>query len=140
MRADGDIVIFADDDMVYVENYEEIVKEAYERIPQADVIIFDLQYPNGGNRPIRKIERLSVRKCMGYGAARITARRSALHLNGLAFHLCFGGGAAFSSGEDTVFLVDCLRKGLKIYAYPVVIASLTGRESTWFQGYNDKYF
>jgi hypothetical protein len=38
-------------------------------------------------------------------------------------------------------LTDCLRKGLKIYAVPEFIATLTEeRASTWNSAYDDKYF
>ncbi|HAZ18610.1 MAG TPA: hypothetical protein DCY75_00365, partial [Clostridiales bacterium] len=42
---------------------------------------------------------------------------------------------------DTLFLHSCLQKGLKIYAVPDSIATLSDeRESTWFRGYNEKYY
>lgn len=140
MRAKGDIVMFADDDMIFVDRYEEIVRMAYEKLPQADIIIFDLQYPDRTRKPITRVERLSAKKCMRFGAARISAKLESLRMKGLSFNLNFGGGARFGSGEDSLFLMDCIRKGLKIYSYPVVIAKLIERESTWFTGYNDKYF
>lgn len=140
MRADADIVTFADDDMQFVSDYAEIIKEAYDKLPKADVIIFDLQYPDRPRKPITKIERLTARKCMRFGAARISAKLESLRIHGISFNLCFGGGARFSSGEDSLFLMDCIRNGLKIYSYPVVIAKLIERKSTWFVGYNDKYF
>lgn len=140
MRADGDIVMFADDDMVFVDGYEALVSAAFQRLPKADVILFDLQYPDDRHRPIRKIRRLSALGCMGYGTPHISARLHSLHAKGLSFHLYFGGGAKFSHGEDSLFLMDCLRQGLRIYAYPAVIARLEDRPSTWFRGYSDRYF
>lgn len=140
MRATGDIVMFADDDMVFEDRYEDIVETAYKRLPQADVIIFDLQYPDRQRKPITKIKRLNARECMRFGAARISAKLTSLYINGISFNLCFGGGAQFGSGEDSLFLMDCIRKGLKIYSYPAVTAKLIERRSTWFAGYNDKYF
>lgn len=141
LRATADIGMFADDDMVYVESYSEIVNKAFKEIPDADVIVFDLKYPNNDRRPITKIKRLNRKDCMRFGAARFAVRLSKIHLNGISFNICFGGGAKYSSGEDTLFLNDCLNKNLKIYSYPVVIAHLQDeRESTWFQGYNDKFF
>ena len=140
MRADADIVMFADDDMRLVDSYETIVQQAFRKIPQADVIVFDLLYADKPRPPIRKIQRLSARSCMRFGTARISARLSSLRINGISFNLCFGGGARFSSGEDSIFLRDCLRHNLKIYSYPVFVASLNGRESTWFKGYTDTYF
>jgi hypothetical protein len=37
-------------------------------------------------------------------------------------------------------LRDCLKKGLKIFASTEVIGEEKERESTWFHGYNDKFF
>ena len=50
-RAEADIVLFADQDLTYADGYEKIVREAFERLPRADVIIFDLTYPEGGRKP-----------------------------------------------------------------------------------------
>ena len=36
--------------------------------------------------------------------------------------------------------MDCLRAGLKVIAVPVTIGSEIPRESTWFHGFNDKFF
>mgnify|MGYP001352875128 CR=1 FL=1 len=54
--------------------------------------------------------------------------------------MLFGGGAKYSSGEDSLFLAECIRKGLKVYANPRVIGYVKQEESSWFQGYTDKYF
>ncbi len=140
MRANADIVMFADDDMIFVDNYDAIVKAAFQKIPQADVIIFDLKYADKPRKPIKKVERLTAKKCMRFGTARISAKLNSLRINGISFNLCFGGGAQFSSGEDSLFLMDCIRHNLKIYSFPAVIAELDDRASTWFSGYNDKFF
>ena len=141
MRATADIVLFADDDLVYVDGYPEIIKEAFSNNKEADIFILDLAYRNKKVKRIMKEEKLSFRKTMRFGGARICARLSKLRLHGLSFNLCFGGGTGFSSGEDTLFLKDCISKGLKIYSYPKLIASLSDeRESTWFRGYNSKFF
>ena len=42
MRATGDICLFADDDMVYVENYPELIEKAFWDYPDADIIAFNL--------------------------------------------------------------------------------------------------
>ena len=139
-RANADIVTFADDDMVFLPNYENIILNAFTEIKDADVIIFDLRYPKNPRKPITRIKKLSSFKAMRFGAARISARLNSLRINGISFNLCFGGGAQYGSGEDSLFLMECFRKGLKIYSYPAVIAELIERKSTWFNGYNDKFF
>ena len=57
------------------------------------------------------------------------------------FNLLFGGGAMFTAGEDVMFIRDCIRKGLNVIAVPDYILKLREeRESTWFEGYNEKFF
>lgn len=58
----------------------------------------------------------------------------------MTFSLLFGGGAKYSNGEDSLFLKDCLKYGLKVYAVPIEIGAERERESTWFKGYTDKFF
>ena len=78
---------------------------------------------------------------MKYGAARIAFRRKKLSYAGIYFNQNFGGGARHSCGEDTIFLNDCLKSGLKIIHIPEAIAELdSSSESTWFKGYNEKFF
>lgn len=78
---------------------------------------------------------------MRFGAARIAVKVNSISMNNIYFNLNFGGGCQFSNGEDTLFLYECLRKKLKIYAVNDTIAKLTHeRESTWFSNYNEKYF
>ena len=62
------------------------------------------------------------------------------HDKNLTFSLLFGGGAKYSNGEDSLFLRDCLKAGLKLYATDVVIGKEEAGESTWFFGYNQKFF
>lgn len=141
MRATGDIVLFADDDMVYVNNYEEIVNDAFKELPQADVIIFNLKEPTKTRYVITKKRRVGRLNYLRYGTARIAVRLSSIKINGIFFNQCFGGGTEYSHGEDNLFLTACLDKGLKIFSYPAIIANLTEeRESSWNQGYTEKYF
>lgn len=142
MRASGDICLFADDDMVYVDGYAEIVQKAFSEIPDADVMVFNLaQSENARKRyVIPKKIRVNRLNFLRYGAARIAVKRASVKENGIYFNQCFGGGTEHSSGEDNLFLSACLDKGLKVYAMPYTIAELKDdRESTWFKGFDDKY-
>lgn len=139
MRADGDIVLFADDDMVYDADYVDTVSAAFARHPAADVIVFNLH--NAGDRKEitadAKVNRLNY---LRYGTARIAVRLRSVKENGIYFNQCFGGGTEHCHGEDNLFLTACLDKGLKIVAVPEYIATLVDeRESTWNTGYDEKY-
>lgn len=145
MRANAEICLFADDDLIYVNGYEQIVQDAFDRIPDADVIAFNfIDHTNyGDTQPrcvIKKTTRVYWHNYLRYGTARLAIRLDKVRKRGILFNLCFGGGTEHAHGEDSLFLTDCLRKGLKIYSVPEAIAELTDeRESTWDSGYDEKY-
>lgn len=139
MRAEGDICVLADDDMTFLPGYEAAVGEWFEKLPDADMLIFNLE---GGKKrykhtKVKKINRFTYGK---FGAARLAFRLRPVRFSGVMFHTMFGGGCEYSCGEDTLFLRDCLRKGLKIYGVPAALAQIRDGGSTWFQGYTDRYF
>lgn len=141
MRAESDICIFADDDLTYFDNYEEIVKRAYNQLPDADIILFNLKEKEKKRYTISKIHKVNKFNYLRYGTARITIKLSSIKLNGIYFNECFGGGTEHRHGEDNLFLSSCLKNKLKVYAYPQYIATLNDeRASTWNEGYDDKYF
>ena len=141
MRATAEIFLLADDDMVLCEGYPEKIKKIFSENPKADVIIFNLTRERRMKYKIKRKRKIGYKNFMRYGAAGIAAKTRSITKRGITFNLHFGGGADYSSGEDTLFLLDCLRKNLNIVAVPECIAELTNtRKSTWFEGYNDKYF
>lgn len=141
MRATGEICLFADDDITYIKDYATIIEKCFDDIPQADVIVFNLQEPDTNRYVIRRTHRVRYYNCMRYGAVRIAVRTRRVREQGVFFNLCFGGGTEHSCGEDTLFLIDCLKRGLKVYAVPVTLLKLKeARESTWFKGYTDEFF
>lgn len=142
LNSNADIILFADDDMIYEDNYEKGVIEAFKQLPDADIIIFEIESLNKKipDRPLNSIGRVRIHNFMRYGTARIGCRRDRIIKANIWFSLLFGGGAAYSSGEDTLFLREALRKGLKIYKHPFKIAKVKHESSTWFSGFNEKYF
>ncbi|MCI2049857.1 MAG: glycosyltransferase family 2 protein [Lachnospiraceae bacterium] len=144
MRADCDVCVFADEDIVYDDDYAEKVAQEFERDPKADILMFNVEATAGR----RTYENARHRRVRWYNYGRyptysMCARTESLRKANVWFSMLFGGGAKYSSGEDTLFLHDCLQKGLVIKAVPVSIGhekSREGEESTWFKGYNEKYF
>ena len=142
MRADADIIQFADDDMIFSDTYKEDVIREFEAHPGADAILFSLESLNP-ERPLLKIKEFRrVRKieALKYGCARLAIRREKVIYNNVTFSLLFGGGAKYGSGEDTLFLQDCIRAGIKVYKSPIKVADVKQDESTWFSGYTEKYY
>lgn len=139
--ASGDILVLADDDMRFEDGYEAIVRKCFDELPDADILIFNLIEKNPRRYIIKEVERVGNSNYAKFGAARIALKRQSIVDSGVKFSLQFGGGARYSSGEDTIFLKDCLRKRLKIYCVPYALAEIDqSAESTWFKGYNEKFY
>ena len=143
MNANGEYLLFADEDMIYENGYEQIVLDSFKKKKDADIIIFNLIYLNRftkGRKQRKIFKRVRIWNSMRYGAARVAIRKGALEKSSLSFSTLYGGGAKYSSGEDSLFIREAIRKGLKIYYCPSVIAKVKQETSTWFQGYTDKFF
>lgn len=144
MRADAQICLFADDDVRYVDDYEKKILEEFEKHQESDVIVFNVpstcKDPRQKDYIAKKWKRLHVLNCFRHGTFRIAVRRNQILKKNIWFSLLFGGGAKYSAGEDSLFLSDCIRKGLRVYESDVIIGSVSHEESTWFHGYTDKYF
>lgn len=139
--ADSKIVLFSDDDIVYNKGYAEKILKAFSADPDADIIMFNVDVCEERrtyhiDRPLT-VHKWSVGRYPCYAAA---ARLENVRKAGVRFSLLFGGGAKYSSGEDNLFFMDCLRAGLNIKAVPVTVGREELRESTWFKGYNEKFF
>ncbi len=141
MRAEAEISIFSDEDIVYEDGYEGKVAEAFDRHKDADMLLFNVKVAEGRRTYWNEKEkRIRWYNYGRYPAYSIAARTDALHRANISFSLLFGGGAKYSNGEDSLFLRDCLKKKMKIVALPEVIGEEKERESTWFHGYNEKFF
>ena len=137
----ADICVFADDDMRFVEGYPEIVKNVFKEVVDADVIIFNLIEKETTRYVNTKIKKIRMHNYAKYGAARFVIKRESIANSGITFNLQFGGGTKYGSGEDTIFLKECIKKGLKVVAVPYAIAEIDQTaDSTWFKGYNKKFF
>ncbi len=141
MRAKADILLFADEDIVYEEGYAEKVLAEFEKNPQADMLLFNVQAVAGRETyHIDAFGRVRWYNCGRYPTYSFAVRREAVHKRNITFSLLFGGGAKYSNGEDSLFIRDCLKKGMKVYKVPVTIGEEKERPSTWFKGYNTKFF
>lgn len=142
-NARGDILLFADDDVQYYDGSLQSVAEAFAAFPDADVIAFGIDMTRKGQVSVRRIEsckRRRVWNSMRYGACRIAVRRDAVLKHRLSFSELFGGGCLYGSGEDSIFLRECFRKGLKVYSHSHVLGTCARDHSSWFSEYSAKFF
>ncbi len=140
--ADAEICLFADDDVKYVDNVEELVVGEFEKHKKADVFIFHLE-TDEKDRKQKKYKK--TRKCrplerMPWGGVRIAVKLDSLKKANVWFTTLFGGGCVFPSGEDSMFLKECKRRGLKFYVSDKTIGLLSFADSTWFTGFDEKFY
>ena len=140
-HAESEIILFSDDDIVYSKGYKDLVLNAFRSEPDADIIMFNFNVDEA-RRTYHIDKAINVRKwSVGrYPAYAAAAKLESIRKSKVSFSPLFGGGAIYSSGEDNLFFMDCLRAGLKIKAVPVTIGTEEYRESTWFHGFNEKFF
>ena len=143
LQATADICLIADEDVVYYDGYEEIVEDAYRRHPDADLIIFDMKIlTNDGEISglIKREEFVGKKALSRYGTVRVSFKTDSIKRRNIYFHRMFGGGTPHTNGEDTIFLSDCADRGLKVLTCPQTLGEVRNYSSTWFTGYDDKYF
>ena len=143
LYSSADILLFADDDVTYNDGYAENIIRAFEEKPKAQAIIFGLAYSKNGeiySTAKLKNKRVRVHNCLKHGAARLAIRRE-IHLKKyLSFPQLFGGGCPYSNGEDSLFILSMIRQKCKVYTDGYVLGKTEKSTSSWFQGYNDKFF
>ena len=142
-NAKADIVMFADDDMVYSDDMAEGVISAFENNPKADVIIFSCTETNQSGEIVKEYSFSNKRRfffnSLKYPAYVVAARRKKLKRKNIRFSLMFGAGSSYGFGEESVFLADCFKKGLSVYSSDFNIGTST-KELHWFNGYDDEFF
>ena len=134
-----DIILLCDDDVVYERDYEKKVIEEFKNNENADMIIFNVVNVFRNKRINKKSKRLHIYNSLNYAAYNVAFRRKSL--GNIRMNTLFGPGSKYKSGgDDTLFIVDFLKNKLKIYSSNKTIGKITNDDSTWFKGYNEKYF
>ena len=135
-----DIILLCDDDVVYNHNYEKNVINEFENNSNADVIIFNMDNPDRKKRINKKRKRLHIYNSLNYASYNIAFKRNIVLNKNIRFNTMFGPNAKYNNGTDTMFIVDMLKNKLNIYSSPVNLGIVYNKKSTWFKGYNEKYF
>lgn len=142
LASEADILLFADDDVVYSDNYVDTVVDFFENNTKCTFATFNLTSLNP-ERPepiVKKNYRLRLYNCLKFGAFRIAVKREQLLANNIFYSLLYGGGAKYQAGEDNLFLTQCIQCGMRGMASSANIGTVAQEESTWFAGYNEKYY
>jgi len=141
MYAQGEICLFADDDITYNDDVEKRVLAEFEAHPDADIIIFHLD-TDSERKQVKYPKTKKYKRCgrIPWGAHRIAFRLDRVRKANLWFTTLFGGGCLFSAGEDSMWLAEARKKGLIFYVSKETIGSISHEISTWFTGHDEKYY
>ncbi len=141
MYAQGEICLFADDDVTYDDDMETRVLAEFTNHPDADIIVF--RFDSDSERKhtqYRKTKKCGCFTRMRWGTVRIAFRLESIQKANVWFTTLFGGGSVFPAGEDSMWLADAKRKGLNFYVSKETIGKISYKQSCWFTGHNEKYY
>ena len=137
-NAQGDICLICDDDEIFTDQYQTIICQAFENLHDADIIAFDLD--NKVTRLTPRIQRVGRLKSLKLASYQLALKRTAILSSGVCFDPLMGSGTGNGAGEENKFLLDCLKKGLRIYYVPQPIGQVCYGPSNWFTGYDETFF
>lgn len=139
-HAHGEVCIICDDDEEFSADYVKQVTEAFQKIPEADVIAFQVTRTPPKNYPLRT-KKLNAFDCLKVSSVEIAFRLAQIKEKKIFFDERIGSGVSKAGGEENIFLHDCLRKGLSVYFVPIIIAKLLPGESQWSSTrFSNEYF
>jgi glycosyltransferase involved in cell wall biosynthesis len=114
--------LLADDDIIYKDGFYKIIEEAFEENLNSDVITFMMvdengkkfkKYPNSIMHDFKSIRDVN--------SVVIAFKRESIIKNNIQFDTLFGLGAIFETGEEYIFLRNCIEKNLTILFCPKII-------------------
>lgn len=119
----ADIVIFADDDLILYPEAIDQVRAVFEANPSVDVATFRSDHGDPGRFPATEV-RLGRRMPKGYYVTsfEITLRRSSAGLLRCCPELGIGS-PLLHGGEDEMFLLNAVRRGLDCRFFPITVCS-----------------
>lgn len=142
-NARGKVCLLCDDDESYCEGYREIVLSAFDKLPQASLIGFNVHRINVSMK--KKYYTITEAKetdsYRTFASPMVAFRLEDITSQDIHFNELFGSGTQWGPGEDSLFQKDARAKGLKLYEYPKCIATQDySNESKWFRGFTEEYF
>ena len=116
-NAIGDICLIADDDVEYVPNFENIVKNAFTKFHKASIVLFKIKTFSG--KSYKFYPTVSKRMCCKKEVKTTSSIEIAFQREDIQekfyFNTNFGLGSQFDSGEEYVFLKEVLHQSKEVY-------------------------
>lgn len=142
LNSTANIVVFCDDDEVFEDDYKDKILEEFEKHPNVDFFVFKTIIYQDGEEiiKVREEKDLAIYNSLRYGSVHFAFKREVQRRKNIWISTYFGAGTPNGSGEDSIFISDCLRSGMKVRTSDKLIAKVYNDDSSWFEGFNDKFF
>ena len=114
--------LLADDDIIYKNGFYKTIEQSFEENLDADIITFMMvdkngkhfkKYPNNIKHNYKSIREVN--------SVVIAFKRESIIKNNIQFNTLFGLGATFETGEEYLFLRNCIEKDLTVLFCPKII-------------------
>lgn len=137
----ADLIVFMDDDIAMVEDYQTIVENDFGKHSSATSIRFNMLTLNPA-RPIRQHGNglATYHDVISYGVWGLVLNRKRILQNKLSFNPQFGPGTNLYCGEDAIFTRDLLFRTNHNYDSKKVLGVVEQRVSTWYARHDDSFF
>lgn len=124
--ADGDIGLFSDDDVTYTNEYFDTIIRCFTTNELLDLALFKINTPDGFPEYKKYPEQtLKLQKLpFSVGTIEIAFKVESLKKSKVLFDERFGAGQPLLIGSDeSIFVLDCIKKGLNVWFYPEYIVN-----------------
>lgn len=137
-EASGDICLLADDDLEYVNNYEQLVQNTFETHQNADIIRFRIEGIEEKFKTYPESEqKIGFLKSLKTSSVEIAFKKESL--KGIRFDELIGAGTKYCMGEENALLAHCIKRKLKLIYVPITLSRLHIGESSWKNISEEKY-
>lgn len=142
LNSTADIIVFADDDEVFEKGYVQKIKDGFISHPDVDFFVFKTIIYQDGKEIVKVSEEknLNFYNCLRYGSVHFVFKREAIERKNIHLSTYFGAGTENGSGEDSLFIMGAIKKGIKVRTNTDLLARVYNDGSTWFRGFDEKYF
>lgn len=130
-NANSDVVYFLDDDVELVKDFNQIIRDEFDKHPNADFVIFEHYNDSKIKKSwLRRIPFIPMKiKLMSVCSIEISGRMVFINQNKLTFNERFGLGSGVPIGEEFLFLSNAYEMGAKIVFASAAIVKHFGSSS-----------
>lgn len=139
----SDLLLFADDDQVFVNGYYRKIINAFNDKPEAEAIYFNVEV-DGKERNVsafkKGFEKASFKDVSPYGVWGLVIKKKLIQDKNIEFNPLFGPGSKYPTGEDSLYLKSLFNNNISFYRNDSLISIIKQTNSSWFNGFDNRYF